>query len=111
MLQGRAIVATGRLLKRCLQLYVTHVLLVVVFIAEIAYVGGKFDNPLFAEEFNVFGFLRHPDVILTQALVLKFRPAGLDVLPLYIVLVLACPAILRALLRRPGWMLLASALL
>jgi len=45
MLQGRAIVATGRLLKRCWQLYVTHVLLAVVFIAEIAYVGGKFDNP------------------------------------------------------------------
>ena len=111
MLQGRAIVATGRLLKRCWQLYVTHVLLVVIFIAEIAYVGGKFDNPLFAEEFNVFGFLRHPDVILTQALALKFRPAGLDVLPLYIVLVLACPAILWALLRRPGWTLLASALL
>jgi len=111
MLQGRAIVATGRLLKRCWQLYVTHVLVVVIFIAEIAYVGGKFDNPLFAEEFNVFGFLRHPDVILTQALALKFRPAGLDVLPLYIVLVLACPAILWALLRRPGWTLLASALL
>jgi hypothetical protein len=111
MLQGRAIVATGRLLKRCWQLYVTHVMLVVVFIAEIAYVGGKFDNPLFAEEFNVFGFLRQPDVILTQALALKFRPAGLDVLPLYIVLVLACPAILWALLRRPGWTLLASALL
>ncbi len=111
MLQGRAIVATGRLLKRGWQLYVTHVLLVVVFIAEIAYIGGKFDNPLFAEEFNVFGFLRQPDVILTQALLLKFRPSGLDVLPLYIVLVLACPAILWALLRRPGWTLLASALL
>ena len=111
MLEGRAIVATGRLLKRCWQLYVTHVLLVVVFIAEIAYIGGKFDNPLFAEEFNVFGFLRQPDVILTQALLLKFRPSGLDVLPLYIVLVFACPAILWALLRRPGWTLLASALL
>jgi hypothetical protein len=111
MLQGRGIVATGRLLKRCWQLYVTHVLLVVVFIAEIAYFGGKFDNPLFVEEFNVFGFLRQPDVILTQALLLKFRPSGLDVLPLYIVLVLACPAILWALLRRPGWTLLASVLL
>jgi hypothetical protein len=59
----------------------------------------------------VFGFLRQPDVILTQALLLKFRPSGLDVLPLYIVLVLACPAIQWALLRRPGWPLLASALL
>ena len=113
MLEGGAssIVAAGRLLKRGWQLYVTHILLVVVFIAETAYVGGKFDNPLFVEEFNVFGFLRHPDQILTNALILKFRPAGLDVLPLYIVLVLACPVILWALVRRPGWTLLASAVL
>jgi hypothetical protein len=108
---GSAVVAAGRLLKRSWQLYVTQILLVVVFIAEIGYVGGKFDNPLFAEEFNVFGFLMHPDVVLTQALILKFRPAGMDVLPLYIVLVLACPAILWALLRRPTWTLFASALL
>src|SRR5215510_14681553 len=78
MVEGRSaaassIVAAGRLLKRSWQLYVTHVLLVVLFIAEIAYVGGKFDNPLFAQEFNVFDFLRHPDIILTQAMVLKFR--------------------------------------
>jgi len=111
MREGRSLTATGRLLKRAWQLYVTHVLLVVIFIAEISYVGAKFDNPLFAEEFNVFGFLRHPDVILTQALILKFRPPGMDVLPLFIVLVLACPAMLWALLRRPGLTLLGSALL
>jgi hypothetical protein len=111
MREGSSIVATGRLLKRSWQLYVTQVLLVVIFIVEIAYIGGKFDNPLFVEEFNVFGFLRHPDVILTQALLLKFRPPGMDVLPLYIVLVLACPAVLWALVRRPGWTLLGAGLL
>ena len=111
MREGNSIVAAGRLLQRSWQLYVTQILLVVIFIVEIAYVGGKFDNPLFVEEFNVFGFLRHPDVILTQALVLKFRPPGMDVLPLYIVLVLACPAILWGLVRRPGWTLLGAALL
>jgi hypothetical protein len=109
--EARAIVAAGRLLKRSWQLYVTHILLVVIFLVEIAYIGGKFDNPLFVEEFNVFGFLRHPDVILPNALVLRFRPPGMDVLPLYIVLVLACPAILWALVRRPGWTLLGSGLL
>ena len=116
MVEGRSaaassIVAAGRLLKRSWQLYVTHVLLVVLFIAEIAYVGGKFDNPLFAEEFNVFDFLRHPDIILTQAMVLKFRPSGMDVLPLYIALVLACPAILWALVRRPNSTLIGAAIL
>jgi hypothetical protein len=116
MVEGRAIaarsiVATGRILKRSWQLYVTHVLLVLIFVAEIAYFGQKFDNPLFAEEFNVFNFLRHPDVLLTQAMILKFRPAGMDVLPLYIVLVLACPVILWALVRRPGLTLLGAAIL
>ena len=111
MREGRSLAATGRLLKRAWQLYVTQVLLVVIFIAEISYIGGKFDNPLFAQEFNVFGFLRQPDVILTQALILKFRPPGMDVLPLFIVLVLACPAMLWALLRRPGLTLLGATLL
>src|ERR1700680_3973691 len=60
MREGRSLDATGRLLKRAWQLYVTQILLVVVFIAEISYVGARFENPLFAEEFNVFGFLRHP---------------------------------------------------
>jgi hypothetical protein len=50
-------------------------------------------------------------VILTQALLLKFRPPGMDVLPLYIVLVLACPAFLWALVRRPGWTLFGAGLL
>src|SRR5262245_56340057 len=109
--EASSIVAAGRLLKRSWQLYVTQVLLVVIFLVEIAYIGGKFDNPLFVEEFNVFGFLRHPDVILPQALVLRFRPPGLDVLPLYIVLVFACPAILWALVRSPGWTLLSAGLL
>jgi hypothetical protein len=109
--EARAIVAAGRLLKRSWQLYVAHILLVVIFLVEIAYIGGKFDNPLFVEEFNVFSFLRHPDVILPNALVLKFRPPGMDVLPLYIVLVLACPAIMWALVRRPGWTLLGCGLL
>jgi hypothetical protein len=111
MREGRSLAATGRLLKRAWQLYVTQVLLVVIFIAEISYIGAKFDNPLFAEEFNVFGFLRQPDVILTQALILKFRPPGMDVLPLFIVLVAACPAMLWALLRRPGLTLLGATLL
>ena len=111
MREGRSLAAAGRLLKRAWQLYVTQVLLVVIFIAEISYIGGKFDNPLFAEEFNVFGFLRQPDVILTQALILKFRPPGMDVLPLFVVLVLACPAMLWALLRRPGLTLLGATLL
>src|SRR5260370_23419822 len=82
MLQGRAIVATGRLLKRGWQLYVTHVVLVVVFIAEIAYIGGKFGHSPLTREFNAFFLLLQPPRILAQALLLKLRPARLRLLPL-----------------------------
>jgi hypothetical protein len=31
---------------------------------------------------NIFWFLEHPDVMIGQALALKFKPVDLDVLPL-----------------------------
>jgi hypothetical protein len=105
------IAAGARILKRAWQIYVAHVFLFVIYLAEIAYLGAKFDNPLFAEEFNVFGFLRHPDVTLVQGLLLKFKPVNMDVLPLYIVLMLTFPPVLWALLRRPNYTLLASIIL
>ena len=43
---------------------------------------------------GIFDFLRQPDVTLLQALMLRFRPANMDVLPLYIVLLLLLPPIL-----------------
>jgi hypothetical protein len=103
--------ASARILKRAWQVYVAHVFLFVIYLAEISYVGAKFDNPLFAEEFNLFGFLRSPDVILTQALILKFKPVNMDVLPLYIVLLLAFPPLLWSLLRSPNLALLGSGIL
>ena len=49
--------------------------------------------------------------MIGQALLLKYKPVNLDVLPLYIALVIAAPAVLWGLLRRPNWTLLVSALL
>jgi hypothetical protein len=111
MREGRIFAATARLLKRVWQLYVAHVFLFVFFIAYIAQTAEHYDNPMLAHEFNVFAFLRHPDVMLLQGLILKFKPVDLDVLPLYIVLLLASPIILWVMTRRPGLTLLASAVL
>jgi hypothetical protein len=66
---------------------------------------------MYGDEYNIFLFLEHPDVMIGQALALKFKPVDLDVLPLYIVLVLALPAILWGLIRHPRWTLLGSATL
>ena len=59
--------------------------------AEIAYVAATFDNPLYAEEMKILDFLKQPDITIVQALLLKFKPVNMDVLPLYIVLLLLFP--------------------
>ena len=102
------IVAGARILKRVWQLYVAHVFLFVIFVAEIAYVSRTFENPLFAEEMNILDFLREPYETLFQAMLLKFKPANMDILPVYIVLLLGFPPILWLLLRSPTLALVGS---
>jgi hypothetical protein len=79
--------------------------------AEIAYVAATFENPLYAEEMKILDFLKQPDITIFQALLLKFKPVNMDVLPLYIVLLLLFPPALFLLLRRPNVALTASAVL
>jgi hypothetical protein len=86
------IVASARVLKRAWQIYVAHVFLFAIYLAEIAYVSHSFSNPLFTEEMGVLDFLQNPDVTILQALLLKFKPVNMDVLPLYIVLLLRSPS-------------------
>ena len=111
---GRAMVARGllvagaRILKRAWQIYVAHVFLFAIYIAEIAYVAQSFENPLYAEEMNALDFLKTPDVTIIQALLLKFKPVNMDVLPLYIVLLMMFPAVLWLLIRNATVALAAS---
>jgi hypothetical protein len=95
------VVASARILKRAWQVYVAHIFLFVIYMAEIAYVASTFDNPLYSEEMGIFNFLKQPDVTMVQAMLLKFKPANMDVLPLYIVLLAGFPPMLWLLLRRP----------
>jgi hypothetical protein len=108
---GQILAATKRLLKRAWHLYVAHIFLFLFFVAQIARAARRFDNPMYGNEYNIFLFLEHPDVMIGQTLMLKFKPVDLDVLPLYIVLVLALPAILLGLVKFPRWTLLGSAVL
>ena len=96
------VVAGARILKRAWQIYVAHIFLFAIYMAEIAYVSRSFENPLYDEEMGIFDFLQQPDITLVQALLLKFKPANMDVLPLYIVLLAGFPPMLWLLLRWPG---------
>lgn len=105
------VVASARVLKRAWQIYVAHVFLFAIYLAEIAYIAQSFDNPLYTEEMGIRDFLKEPDVTILQALMLKFKPVNMDVLPLYIVLLLGFAPTLWLLLRAPSLALIASATL
>ncbi len=104
------VIASARILRRAWQIYVAHIFLFTIFMAEIAYVASTFDNPLYAEEMNILDFLKQPDVTIFQALLLKFKPVNMDVLPLYIVLLLFFPPMLVLLMWQPALALVGSAL-
>lgn len=104
-------VAAARILKRVWQIYVAHVFLFTIFLAEISYVATRFENPLYTEEMGILDFLKQPDVTIVQALMLRFRPVNMDVLPLYIVLMLFFPPILWLLRRHADLALGLSVLL
>ena len=105
------LVASARILRRAWQIYVAHIFLFTIFMAEIAYVAATFDNPLYAEEMKILDFLKQPDVTIFEALILKFKPVNMDVLPLYIVLLVLFPPMLLLLIWQPAFALAGSALL
>ena len=49
MQQRGVIVASARILKRAWQVYVAHVFIFVIFMAEIAYLTRSIDNPLYSK--------------------------------------------------------------
>src|ERR1700742_4531169 len=111
MLDAGFVVATARILRRVWQIYVAHVVLFTIFLAEISYVATSFENPLYSEEMGIMDFLKQPDVTIVQALLLRFRPVNMDVLPLYIVLMFFLPVILWLMKWKADVTLALSALL
>ena len=105
------VVAGVRILKRVWQIYVAHIFLFVIFLAEIISVTRGYDNPLFAEEMGIVDFLQRPDVAVLQAVLLAFKPVNMDILPVYILLLIWFPLLLWLLLRSPIAALTASVVL
>ncbi len=103
-----ALYASAQVWRRAWQLYVAHVFLFVIFIAEVSYTVMTFNNPMYNEEMRVGDFLSEPHVAVIKALLLQFQPTFLDILPLYIVMLLIFPAVLIGLRYRPLLVLIPS---
>lgn len=94
--------------KRVWQLYAAHLLVFLFFIGQILWVSTRFGNAAFLDELNVATFLSDPAPGILNALILRYRPVNLDVLPLYIVLLAGIPLLLAlGRLSRPLTLLLS----
>jgi len=103
--------ATARILGRAWQLYVAHIFLFVIFVAEVSYTVTTFNNPMYNDEMRVGDFLEEPHIAIVKALLLEFQPTFLDILPLYILLLVIFPVVLLGLRWQPLAVLLPSLLL
>lgn len=108
MLRQGFVAGTTRLLERAWQLYVAHVLVLVIYMVAINnWVAQSYQSHLL-DEFNVAGLIDRPLPTLTQGLLLNFKPLNLDVLPLYIVLMASCPLLLWMMLRQADLTIMGS---
>lgn len=105
LLTEGALGATLRIYYRVWQLYVAHVFLFMMFMALVGHTAETLANPLFVEEFRATDFLREPGTAVVMALTLRFQPAFMDILPLYITLLAVLPLFMVA-LRRLWWLAL-----
>ncbi|MBD0271593.1 MAG: OpgC domain-containing protein [Acetobacteraceae bacterium] len=99
--------ASAAILRRVGTLYIAHVFLFVVFTAQVGYSVAALDSVAYLDELDLNVFGEQPYRALLEALLLRFQPAFLDILPLYIVLLLMLvPALL--LLHRPRLLVTAA---
>jgi len=108
MIERGYLASAARLIKRALQLYAAHIIVVVVYIAVIASVSYSLHDPNDLGVFNVAAFISKPLWEFFQTLALRYRPVNLDVLPLYILLLGTFAPALWLMVRKPTLILVGS---
>lgn len=105
--QGWATIAT-RALRRCFEIYVAFLLLLVVYLAMIWVLGG---GNRYLDETNTGFFFRNPGAVLVHAVILQYAAVNTDILPTFVLLHLSFPGLLWLLTRVPAIALTGSAAL
>jgi hypothetical protein len=99
--------AAADTLRRAWTLYIAHIFLFVVYTAQVAYSATALDRVIYLEETRLDVLAEAPYRALLEALLLRFQPNLLNILPLYVALLLIFTLALP-LLRRPALLFAAS---
>jgi hypothetical protein len=97
--------ATARIYRRAWDIYATQMVLLVFLIAMLATVADASGNMALLSYYRVSAFLNQTDTMILQALLLRYQPAYLDILPAYVAFFIVLPFGL-VLLRRNVWIAL-----
>jgi hypothetical protein len=108
MMEQGYVAAASRLAKRASTLYAAHITVLIVFIAVVASVSRGLNDPDDLNQFNIAVFMSKPLWEFIQALMLRYKPVNLDVLPLYIVLLATFAPALWLMVRKPALTLAGS---
>jgi hypothetical protein len=99
--------AAADTMRRAWTLYIAHIFLFVVYTAQVAYSAAALDRVFYLEETRLDVLAEAPYRALLEALLLRFQPSLLNILPLYVVLLLIF-ALVLPLLRKPALLLALS---
>jgi len=103
------VAASRRALRRGFQIYLAELLLFWLYVAEVSFLARW--RTMFLHDANIAIFLAHPVRGFVEVMGLRYSPVNIDVLILMVILHLALPAILPAVMWRPRLTLIASALI
>lgn len=108
-LESGFLAASLRALRRGCQIYLAEIALFWLYVAEVSFLARW--RTMFLHDANIAIFLAHPVRGFIEVLSLRYSPVNIDVLILMVILHLALPAILPAVMRRPRMTLAISALI
>ena len=92
--------------RRSWQIYVAFLLLLIAYLVLVQNLG----NVRYLDETNTAVFFEHPGVATIHASLMQYKPVNTDILPLFVLLHLAFPALLW-LFRCSTWVALATSVL
>lgn len=103
--------AAARIWRRAWDIYAAQMVLLFFFVAEVCAIASLLPATGYFQQFRVEAFITQTETTVVQALMLRFQPAYLDILPVYTVFFAILPLVLVALKRGPWLVILASALI